>query len=160
MTPVETVHLATFVAAKYPSAHVRESSPRSWHAVLAGVDAIDALMAVIRLAHRQRKIALDAIHIEACRIRKERLTRNPDLDADLNGLHHYRTDLLAVVISMLTQQVRCPWCGAARGQTCTLPGSGAPLRKTPAHPARLIAVGLTGMENVDWDRLERSAYRG
>jgi hypothetical protein len=38
MTPVEMCHLAAFLASKYPSARVQESSPQFWHALLAEVD--------------------------------------------------------------------------------------------------------------------------
>jgi hypothetical protein len=40
--------------------------------------------------------------------------------------------------------VPCPWCGAAPRNPCTVPGSDTRLRKSPAHPVRiLIAEGTT-----------------
>jgi hypothetical protein len=140
MTPPETLHLATFLASVYPSVRMREGTPpRGWHA-LADVDAADALIAVIRLARRQRDIALSDISAEAHRIREERLTRHPEPDAYPDGLRHFRTRLPEVVTAMLSLRVPCPWCGAAPDQPCTLPGGATPLRRTLAHPARLIAA--------------------
>jgi hypothetical protein len=142
MTPVETLHLATFLASVYPSVRVRaEPSPGAWHALLADLDAADALLAVIRLARRQRVIALSDISAEAHRIREERLTRYPEPDADPDGPRHFRTRLPDVVAAMLSLRAPCSWCGAAPHQPCTLPGSATPLRRTLTHPARLIAVG-------------------
>jgi hypothetical protein len=142
MTPVETLHLATFLASVYPSVRVREQfSTRTWHALLSDVDATDALIAVIRLAERQRDIAVGDIHAEAHRVRAERLTDDSQPDADPDGPRHFRTRLPAVVTAMLSLRVPCPWCGAAPEQPCTLPGGAIPLRRTPAHPARLTAVG-------------------
>jgi hypothetical protein len=145
MTPVEALHLATFLASVYPSVRVREEpSTRTWHVWLSDVDATDAMIAVIRLARRHGAIALDDISAEAHRVREERLTRRPrlDTDPDPDGPHHFRTTLPAVVTAMLSLRVPCPWCGAALRQPCTPSGGDAPLRRTPAHPARLIAVGL------------------
>jgi hypothetical protein len=140
MTPAETLHLATFLASVYPSVRVREETPsRAWHA-LGDVDAADALIAVIRLARRQRDIAFSDISAEAHRIREERLTRHPGPDADPDGPRHFRTGLPEVVTAMLSIRVPCPRCGAAPGQPCTLPGGATPLRKTLAHPARLVAA--------------------
>lgn len=141
MTPVETLHLATFLASVYPSVRVRdEPSTRTWHAWLADLDTADALIAVIRLARRQRDIALRDIHAEAARIREERLTRQPRPDADPDGPRHFRTELPRVVTAMLSRRVPCPRCGAAAGQPCTFPGDDAPLRGSPAHAVRLIAA--------------------
>ena len=141
MTPIETLHLATFLASVYPSVRVREEpSTRTWHAWLADLDTTDALIAVIRLARRQRDIALCDIHAEADRIREERLVRQPRPDAEPDGPRHYRTELPSVVTAILSRRVQCPRCGAAVGQPCTRPGDDAPLRKSPAHPARLIAA--------------------
>ncbi|WP_037967662.1 zinc finger domain-containing protein [Streptomyces sp. SS] len=39
-------------------------------------------------------------------------------------------------------RVPCPWCGAAVGRPCTVPRLGIPLRRAPAHQARLLAAGL------------------
>ncbi|MEU3605344.1 hypothetical protein AB0E83_07760 [Streptomyces sp. NPDC035033] len=39
-------------------------------------------------------------------------------------------------------RVPCPWCGAAAGRPCTVPRLGVPLRRAPAHQARLLAAGL------------------
>ncbi|MER5740984.1 hypothetical protein ABT117_35695 [Streptomyces sp. NPDC002262] len=39
-------------------------------------------------------------------------------------------------------RVPCPWCGAAAGRPCTVPRLGTPLRRAPAHQARLLAAGL------------------
>ncbi|MFB7248391.1 hypothetical protein CW362_20255 [Streptomyces populi] len=39
-------------------------------------------------------------------------------------------------------RVPCPWCGAAAGRPCTVPRLGIPLRRAPAHHARLLAAGL------------------
>jgi hypothetical protein len=143
MTPVETLHLATFLAAVYPSVRVREEpAPRAWHALLADVDAADALIAVIRLARRQPDIALSDISAEAHRIREKRLTRHPEPSVDPDGPRHFRTRLPEVVAVMLALRVPCPWCGAAIGHPCALPAGAASLRRTLAHPARLIAVGL------------------
>jgi hypothetical protein len=141
MTPIETLHLATFLASVYPSVRVREEpSTRTWHAWLADLDTADALIAVIRLARRQRDIALCDIHAEAARIREERLTRQPLPDADPDDPRHFRTELPRVVTTMLSRRVPCPRCGAAAGQPCTFPGDGAPLRGSPAHAVRLIAA--------------------
>jgi hypothetical protein len=143
VTPVEALHLATFLASVYPSVRVREEPPlRTWHALLADVDAVDALMAVIRLARRRRDIALSDICAEAHRIREERLTRHPEPDSYADGPGHFRASLPEVVIATLSLRVPCPWCGAAVGQPCTLPGGATSLRRTVAHPARIIAVGL------------------
>jgi hypothetical protein len=140
MTPVETLHLATFLASVYPTVRVREETPpRAWYA-LADVDTADALIAVIRLADRQRDIALSDISDEAYRIREERLTRHPEPGADPDGPRHFRTMLPDVVTAMLAIRAPCPWCGAAPDQPCTLPGSATPLRRTLTHPARLIAA--------------------
>ena len=141
MTPIETLHLATFLTSVYPSVHVREEpSTQTWHAWLADLDTADALIAVIRLARRQHDISLCDIHAEAARIREERLTRQPQPDADPDGPRHFRTELPRVVTAMLSRRVPCPWCGAAVGQPCTFPGDDAPLRGSPAHPARLVAA--------------------
>jgi len=143
VTPVEALHLATFLASVYPSVRVREEPPlRTWHALLADVDAVDALMAVIRLARRRRDIALSDICAEAHRIREERLTRHPEPDSYADGPGHFRASLPEVVIATLSLRVPCPWYGAAVGQPCTLPGGATSLRRTVAHPARIIAVGL------------------
>jgi len=149
MTPVEMCHLTTFLASKYPSARVQESSLQFWRALLAEVDDTDALFAFIRLVCRQSDIALAEICAEAHRIQGERLARYPEPDtdledADLDQARHYRTGFPAVLTSLLGRRVPCPWCGAARGQACVCPGSDIPLRSIPAHPARLIAAGLAG----------------
>jgi hypothetical protein len=103
MIPIETRRLATFLSSVYPSVRVPEDPPtRTWHAQLADVDAADALVAVIRLAHRQREIALGDISAEAHRIREDRLTRQPLTDADPDGPYHFRTLLLEVVTAMLS----------------------------------------------------------
>lgn len=39
-------------------------------------------------------------------------------------------------------RVPCPWCGAAAGRPCVVPRLGIPLRRAPAHRARLLAAGL------------------
>ncbi|MFD3534851.1 hypothetical protein [Streptomyces sp. NPDC058664] len=39
-------------------------------------------------------------------------------------------------------RVPCPWCGAAVGRPCTVPRLGIPLRRAPAHQARLLAAGI------------------
>jgi hypothetical protein len=159
MTPIERLHLATFLASVYPSVRVREEPPlRTWHALLADVDAADALMAVIRLARRQRDIALSDIYAEAHRIREERLTCHPEPDADPNGPRHFRTKLPEVVTAMLALRVPCPWCGAAPDQPCTLPSGATPLRRTLAHPARLIALGLAGRDNLGREQLGRPVH--
>lgn len=36
--------------------------------------------------------------------------------------------------------VRCPWCAAARGERCTVPGTTRPLTGRPVHPARQEAA--------------------
>ena len=144
MTPAEMCHLAAFLASKYPSARVQESSPQFWHALLAEVDDTDALFAFIRLVCCQSDVALADICAEAHRIQAERLARYPESGTDLNQTRHYRTAFPAVLTSLLGRRVPCPWCGAARGQACVHPGTNIPLRSTPAHPARLIAAGLVG----------------
>lgn len=142
MTPVEMCHLTKFVAAKYPSAQVQESSPQFWRGLLAEVDDTDALLAFIRLVCRQSDVALADICIEAHRVQAERLARYPESDADLNQTPHYRTGFPAMLTSLLGRRVPCPWCGADRGRACVCPGSDIPLRNIPAHPARLVAAGL------------------
>lgn len=144
MTPVEMCHLTAFLASKYPSARVQESSPQFWHALLAEVDDTDALIAFIRLVGRQSDVALADICAEAHRIQAERLARYPESDADLNQTRHYRAEFPAVLTSLLGHRVPCPRCGVARGRPCVHPGSNIPLRRTPVHPARLIAAGLAG----------------
>jgi hypothetical protein len=144
MTPVEMCHLAAFLASRYPSARVQESSPQFWHALLAEVDDTDALFAFIRLVGCQSDVALADICAEAHRIQAERLARYPESDTDPNQIRHYRTAFPAVLTSLLARRVPCPWCGAARGQACVHPGSDIPLRSTPAHPVRLIAAELAG----------------
>ena len=144
MTPVEMCHLAAFLASKYPSARVQESTPQFWHALLAEVDDTDALIAFIRLVCRQSDVALTDICAEAHRIQAERLARYPESDTDLNQTRHYRTEFPAVLTSLLGRRVPCPCCGAAPGRACVHPGSNIPLQRTPAHPARLIAAGLAG----------------
>jgi hypothetical protein len=160
MTPVEMCYLATFLASKYPSARVQESSPQFWRALLAEVDDIDALIAFIRLVSRKSDIALADVCTEAYRIQTERLARYPESDSDPNQARHYGTEFPAVLTSLLGRRVACPWCGAARGQACVRPGSNIPLRRTPAHPARLIAAGLAGGERVIQERLYLSVYPG
>jgi hypothetical protein len=144
MTPVEMCHLAAFLASKYPSARVQQSSPQFWRALLAEVDDTDALFAFIGLAGGRTDVALADIWAEAHRIRAERLARHPESDTGLNQTRLYRTAFPAVLTSLLARRVQCPWCGAARGQACVHPGTNIPLRSTPAHPARLIAAGLAG----------------
>jgi hypothetical protein len=147
MTPVETLALATFLATAYPSVRVRgEPAPRTWHARLADLDPTDALIAVIGLARGHRDIALGDVYTEAHRMREERLIRHPQPDADSDGPRALRTTLLPALTAMLSLRVPCPWCGAARGQPCALPGRDAPSRIS-AHPARLIAVGVAGSDN-------------
>jgi hypothetical protein len=160
MTPVEMCYLATFLASNYPSARVQDSSPQFWHALLAEVDDTDALIAFIRLARRQSDIALADVCTEAHRIQTERLARYPESDTDLNQTRHYRTEFPAVLTSLLGRRVPCPWCGAARGQACVRPGSNIPLRRTPAHPARLIAAGLAGEDRAIQERPYPSVHRG
>lgn len=41
------------------------------------------------------------------------------------------------------QAVDCPWCSAPAGEPCVR-GSGAPLVRSAAHPARLAAAGVAG----------------
>src|ERR1700745_1668605 len=101
MTPVEMCHLAAFLASKYPSARVQESSPQFWHALFAEVDDTDALFAFIRLVCRQSDVALADIGAEAHRLQAERLARYPESDTDLNQTHHYRTKIPAGVTSPL-----------------------------------------------------------
>lgn len=156
MTPVETLHVITLLNALCPSAYVRESSQQLVHELFADVDATDALVAGIRLADQQREIAWQDIHTEACRIGKERLARSKGPDPDSNGVRHYRTDLPEVLTLMISLQVPCPWCGAARGEACSVSGD---VLRTPAHSARLIAVGPTRTEQVSGRRLVRPAYR-
>jgi hypothetical protein len=144
MTPVEMCHLAAFLASTYPSARVQESSPQFWHALLAEVDETDALIAFIRLACRQSDVALADICAEAHRIQAERLARYPESDTDLDQARQYRAEFPVVLTSLLGRRVPCPRCGAARGRVCVRPGSDIPLRRTPVHPARLIAAGLAG----------------
>lgn len=152
MTPVEMCCLVTFLASRYPSARVQESSPQFWRALLAEVDGTDALIAFIRLVSRQSDIALADVRTEAYRIQTERLARCPEPDSGLNQMRHYRTEFPAVLTSLLGRRVACPWCGAARGQACVRPGSNIPLRRIPAHPARLMAAGLAGGERVIQER--------
>jgi hypothetical protein len=155
MTPVETLHLATFLTSVYPSVRVREEPPpQTWHALLADVDAADALIAVIRLARRQHDVDLSEIRAEAHRIREMRLARHPEPDADSDGPRHFRTSLPELVTVMLSLRVPCPWCGAATGQPCTLAEGVTPSRRALAHPARLIAVGLAGKD----DRVPANAH--
>jgi hypothetical protein len=63
-----------------------------------------------------------------------------DPDTDTDGPRHFRTSLPEVVAAMLSLRVTCPWCKAAPGQPCTLPGGATPLRRTLAHPARIISA--------------------
>jgi hypothetical protein len=154
MTPVETQHLVTFLASVYPSVRVREPATPSWRALLADVDTTDAWVAAIRLAQHQHEIAARDIAAEAHRIREERLTGHPRPDDDPDDQYHYRAALPAAVTAMVSLRVPCPWCGAAVGQPCTLPGGDIPMRRTPAHPARLVAVELAGREKGRRERLE------
>jgi hypothetical protein len=108
MTPVEMCHLAAFLASKYPSARVQESSPQFWHALLAEVDDTDALIAFIRLVCRQSDVALTDIYAEARRVQAERLARYPESDTDLNQTRHYRTEFPAVLTSLLGRRVPYP----------------------------------------------------
>jgi hypothetical protein len=128
MTPVEMYYIATFLASKYPSARVQESSPQFWRALLAEVDDTDALIAFIRLVRRQSDIALADVKAEAHRIQTERLARYPESDTDLNQVRHCRTEFPAVLTSLLGRRVPCPWCGAAGGQACD--------RLCPSQPPR------------------------
>lgn len=43
----------------------------------------------------------------------------------------------------LAESVACPYCGAAVGETCVNPVDDAPLRRLPAHLARLRAAGVS-----------------
>ncbi|MFF0200608.1 hypothetical protein [Streptomyces sp. NPDC005017] len=92
-------------------------------------------------------------------------------DSDPDDPRRYRAELLALVAAIASGQrvrrtpaapggppshltgskrdsrarslrVPCPWCGAAAGRPCTLPRLGTPLRRSPAHQARLLAAGL------------------
>src|SRR5919206_197406 len=129
MTRVEALHLATFLASVYPSVRVREEPPpQTWHELLADLDAADALIAVIRLAGRRRDIALSDICAEAQLIREERRAGHPEPDT-CPGPPHFRTTLPAVVTAVLSLRVPCPWCDAAAGEPCTLPGGATPLRR-------------------------------
>jgi hypothetical protein len=101
MTPAEMCRLTAFLAARYPSARVQESSPQFWDALLAEVDDADALVAFIRLVCRQSDVALADICAEAHRIQAERLARYPEPDADLGQARHYRTAFPAVLTSLL-----------------------------------------------------------
>src|SRR6185437_13297175 len=100
MTPVEMCHLAAFLASKYPSARVQESSSQFWQALLAEVDDTDALFAFIRLVRCQSDVALADIADEAHRIQAERLARYPESGTDLNQTRHYRTAFPAVLTSL------------------------------------------------------------
>jgi hypothetical protein len=128
MTPIEMYYITTFLASKYPSARMQESSPQFWRALLAEVDDTDALIAFIRLVRHQSDIALADVRTEAYRIQTERLARYPEPDTDLNQVRHYRTEFPAVLTSLLGRRVPCPWCGAARGQACD--------RLCPSRPSR------------------------
>ncbi|GAB3177897.1 hypothetical protein [Streptomyces incanus] len=93
----------------------------------------------------------------------------PDTDPD--DPHRYRAELLEIVTAIASGQrvkrtptapaqpppaltgrprndlrahalrVLCPWCRAAPGRPCTVPGLGIPLKNAPAHASRLIAAG-------------------
>ena len=129
MTPVEMYYITTFLASKYPSARMQESSPQFWRALLAEVDDTDALIAFIRLVRHQSDIALADVRTEAYRVQAERLARYPESDTDLNQVRHYRTEFPAVLTSLLG--VPCPWCGADRGQAC--------VRLCPSRQQYLVA---------------------
>jgi hypothetical protein len=159
MTPVEMRCLATFLASRHPAARVQKSSLQFWQALLTEVDDTDALIAFIRLISRQSDITLADLCIEAYRIKTQRLARYPESDSDLDQARHYRTEFPAVLTSLLARRVACPWCGAARGQPCVRRGSNIPLRRTPAHPARLIAAALGGGETAVQQRLCPSVYQ-
>ncbi len=140
MTPLQTLRLAAFLAAVYPSLHAHGPIPsRTWHALLGDVDATDALLAADRLARHRREITLSDISLEAHRIREEeRRVRGPDPGSD--GVRPVRTALPDLVAGMLALRVPCPWCGADVDRPCTLRGRTRPLRRTVAHPARLAAA--------------------
>jgi hypothetical protein len=143
MTPLQTSRIAAFLAAVYPSVHAHgEVPPRTWHALLADVDATDALLAADRLARRRRDVTLSDIALEAYRIREqERRARRVDPDSGPDAARPVRAALPDLVAEMLALRVPCPWCGAAADRPCTLRGRTRPLRRTVAHPARLAAAG-------------------
>jgi hypothetical protein len=143
MTPLQTLRLAAFLAAVYPSVHAHGPIPsRTWHALLADVDATDALLAADRLARRRPDVTLSDIALEAQRVREEeRRARHREPDPGPDGVRHFRTALPDLVAGMLALRVPCPWCGAGVDQPCTLRGRTRPLRRTVAHPARLAAAG-------------------
>ncbi|GEL19453.1 zinc finger domain-containing protein [Pseudonocardia asaccharolytica] len=141
MALVERSQLAAVLAAMGSPVRILDVPGGIWRELLADVDAADALLAVIRLARRRRDITAGDIRGEARAIREERRTGRPG-DCEPDGPWHYRTELPAAVTAMVSRRVSCPWCGAGPGQPCTLPGGHVPLRRTPVHPARVLAAGL------------------
>ncbi len=182
MTLADTARLVAFLVLICPSTRVRETTTRTWHVLLADLDATDAYAAVVRLARRQWDITPCDVRVEAHAVREERLPRGPRPrpDADPDDPSHHRaespaggtvtasghpaqpahdapatgppaeiTGHPARELRRRALQVSCPWCGAALGQPCTLPGSDIRLRRTLAHPARLIAAGLVETSGDD-----------
>jgi hypothetical protein len=135
MTPAETVGLLVLLGTVAPSESGRGLAAGAWHPLLADLEATDAQAAVVLLARRQRDVTARDVRAEVRRLHGKPLAPGSTSRVDVGTDDPRRARAL---------RVACPWCGAARGQLCIVPGSSVPLRSTPAHPSRLaVAEGNT-----------------
>lgn len=49
---------------------------------------------------------------------------------------------VAPMLPLVVRNQRCPHCSASPGNPCVAVGTGRPLTRTPAHPARYDAAGV------------------
>jgi hypothetical protein len=145
MTPAETSKLLAFVNEICPAENKHELRTETWHPRLADLHATDVLTAMIQLARRRRRMTPGQVRAEVFAIRGRRLARGSPAppDAGTRSCHPWWAPALRVM---------CPWCGAAPGQLCTVPGSNTTLRKTLAHPLRLSIAQATTAEGASDDR--------
>jgi hypothetical protein len=137
MTPAETTELLAFVSEICPSENRNELATAAWHPQLADLPATDVLTAMIGLARRHRDLTPGRVRAEVFVIRGRRPARGSSSPAGVAT----RSCIPGRASAL---RVACPWCGAAPGHHCTIPGSDTRLRKAPAHPLRLsIAKGAT-----------------
>lgn len=124
MTPAETARLLALMNVICPS----EESTEAWYRSLADLHVTDVLTATIQLVRRRCDVTAREVRAEVFAMRGQRLVEaSPPTNAETSD--PCRTRAL---------RVACPWCAAAPGELCTVRGSDIRLRKSPAHPLRLI----------------------
>jgi hypothetical protein len=137
MTPAETTELLAFVSEICPSENRTKMCTATWHPRVADLPATDVLAAMIQLARRHGELTPGHVRAEVFAIRGRRLARGPSSPTGL-------ATKTGQPVRAGALRVACPWCGAAPGQRCTIPGSATRLRKAAAHPLRLsIAKGAS-----------------